>query len=78
MTSAISLAVSRGHLAIHCHGLEKLLLLTKKANKLNLNLKGGNVPGGGGGQCSAIFVGNLKPDLHVNVASYMCRIELPN
>ena len=58
------------------------MLLTKKANKLNLNLKGGNVPGGGGGgggeQCSAIFVGNLKPDLHVNVASYMCRIELPN
>ena len=37
VTSAISLAVSRGHLAIHCH-LKKLLLLTKKANKLNLNL----------------------------------------
>ena len=41
VTSAISLAVSRGHLAIHCH-LEKLLLLTKKANKLNLNLKCSN------------------------------------
>ena len=37
MTSAISLAVSRGHLAIHCH-LEKLLILTKKANKLELEL----------------------------------------
>ena len=35
VASAISLAVSRGHLAIHCH-LKKLLLLTKKANKLNL------------------------------------------